>query len=297
MRRRVAGLVVIDEVHIHVQHGTSFCEEICELRDVFFDPSSRLPEIFLPCCSLQRPLTCQPTTQTIYTTSSPYLFRLAQSFKVQGSPSSFRQCELKFEYSIVNTSDYAKTGLSLAIKTMKASQGCIVIFVNTWTRAMHLTSQLEKKCNESELAVDILSLNSSLYKHNKFWRIQFFVTRAHRLANSNSTALSPPTARISASIITRYMTYSVFIFLTICRLFSGEQTGSHERGRRSTTHLFVDLASYINLKRQINGADLSEDDDLRAEDTEDLALVRHNSALTPLKEKAKKIVECAKKGK
>ena len=35
-RRRAIGLVIMDEVHLHVQHGTSFREEIRELRDVFF---------------------------------------------------------------------------------------------------------------------------------------------------------------------------------------------------------------------------------------------------------------------
>ena len=35
-RRGVVGLVVIDEVHLHVQHGTSFRNDIHELRDVFF---------------------------------------------------------------------------------------------------------------------------------------------------------------------------------------------------------------------------------------------------------------------
>lgn len=66
--------------------------------------------------------------------------------------------------------------------------------------------------------------------------------------------------------------------------FQESGRGSRQRGRRSTTHLFIDLASYVNLKRQNNGEDLSEDDDLRAEDAEALALVGYNSALTPLKE-------------
>ena len=36
VKRRAVGIVVIDEVHLHIQHGTSFREEIRELRDVFF---------------------------------------------------------------------------------------------------------------------------------------------------------------------------------------------------------------------------------------------------------------------
>ena len=36
--RRVLRLVVLDEVHVHVQHGTSFRDVIRDLRDVFFRP-------------------------------------------------------------------------------------------------------------------------------------------------------------------------------------------------------------------------------------------------------------------
>lgn len=39
---------------------------------------------------------------------------------------------------------------------------------------MHLTSKLEKKCNKFGHTVDILSLNGSLKKHDKLWRIRSF---------------------------------------------------------------------------------------------------------------------------
>lgn len=34
--RRVVGLVIMDEVHVHVQHGTSFREDVRKLRDIYF---------------------------------------------------------------------------------------------------------------------------------------------------------------------------------------------------------------------------------------------------------------------
>ena len=36
--KRVLQLITIDEVHLHVQHGQSFCDEIRELREIFFQP-------------------------------------------------------------------------------------------------------------------------------------------------------------------------------------------------------------------------------------------------------------------
>lgn len=66
-------------------------------------------------------------------------------------------------------------------------------------------------------------------------------------------------------------------------LFQESGRGSRERGKPSTTLLFVDLASYFNLRWQILGSDGSEDDEFQGEGAEALALVGYNSALTPLK--------------
>lgn len=176
VRRRVVGLVVIDKVHLHVQHGTSFREEICELGD-FFWPIFAAPGN-IPCPLF---LATTATFPAEYTDDLHNLVALpfAPCTILRGDTSSFQQREILFEYSIVNTPDYVKTGLPLAIQRMKASKGSIVIFVNTRTKAMHLTSKLEKKCDECGHAVDILSLNGLLNKHDKFWRIRFFLRPDH----------------------------------------------------------------------------------------------------------------------
>ena len=37
-KSRLLRLVVMDEVHLHVQHGASFCDKIRHLKDIFFRP-------------------------------------------------------------------------------------------------------------------------------------------------------------------------------------------------------------------------------------------------------------------
>ena len=63
---------------------------------------------------------------------------------LRGSTESFRQREIEFTYLVVNTSNFIKKGLPFAIKKLKGSTDSIVIFVNTRTKAMHLTSKMEK---------------------------------------------------------------------------------------------------------------------------------------------------------
>ena len=59
-RRRILRLVVIDEVHLYVQHGTSFRADIRLLKDDLFakvfDPNKPLlhPKAILATCTLQR---------------------------------------------------------------------------------------------------------------------------------------------------------------------------------------------------------------------------------------------------
>ena len=74
----------------------------------------------------------------------------------------------------MNKSDYVKVGLPFTIGILKESKKSIVIFVNIRTMAMHLITKTEKRCDEAGLTNNILLLNGSLNKHEKFWRIRFF---------------------------------------------------------------------------------------------------------------------------
>ena len=131
VRRRVVGLIVLNEVHVHVQHGTSFREEIRELRDVFFRP------VFAG--AWPRPLFLA-TTATLPADYPDDLSNLvALPFPpesiLRGSTESFSQREITFDYSVVQTGDFVKRGLPLAIQKLRGGTngGSVVIFVSTRT--------------------------------------------------------------------------------------------------------------------------------------------------------------------
>ena len=137
--------------------------------------------------------------------------------------------------------------------------------------------------------VDVHSLNESLNKHDKFWRICFFCDPSGSCgAFQFNCLLSTNCANIGIDNHTVDHVFRFQLPRDLPTFFQESGRGSRERGRQSTTRLFVDLTSYANLKRQILGSEVSEDDEFLAGDAEALALVGYNSALTPLKEKAKK---------
>ena len=69
VRRRVLRTIVVDEFHLHVQHGESFRHQIRQLRNVFFRPVMHpsLPHFFIP-----RVLDTSATVPGDYVPSSPW---------------------------------------------------------------------------------------------------------------------------------------------------------------------------------------------------------------------------------
>jgi len=66
----------------------------------------------------------------------------------------------------------------------------VIIFCNSRQQSLHIASQLEKKLDMKKLAVDVLNINGSLDKTDKFWRIRVFVTIA-AVAVANFALSSP----------------------------------------------------------------------------------------------------------
>ena len=55
----------------------------------------------------------------------------------------------------------------------------VVIFCNSRTQSLHLLSHLNKKLDLAKLSVDVLNINGSLDKMDKFWRIYLFCDDCH----------------------------------------------------------------------------------------------------------------------
>ena len=54
-----------------------------------------------------------------------------------------------------------------------------VIFCNSCHQSQHFWDHLERKLNELQLNVDVLHINRSLHKTDKFWRIRLFCDKGH----------------------------------------------------------------------------------------------------------------------
>lgn len=59
----------------------------------------------------------------------------------------------------------------------------------------------------------------------------------------------------------------------------------------------VDLVSYVNIRKQILGTNVSKGNEILGQDAETLAPVGYDSAITPLKEKAKKMLSKRSRGR
>ena len=55
----------------------------------------------------------------------------------------------------------------------------VVIFCNSWKQLQHLTTHLEKKLDLAKLAIDVININGSLDKIDKFGKINLFCDDCH----------------------------------------------------------------------------------------------------------------------
>jgi len=178
--RTTLRVIALNEVHIHVQHGTSFRSEIRALQVLFF---SKIFREQLP--------TVQPRlivlTAAMPTSYLPHLCRLltVSSFQgksiVRGSPRGFNQREIEMQTFICSTKGlYLSKGLTLVSEFLQDNtEKSAVIFCNSHHQSQHFWDHLECKLNELQLNVDVLHINRSLHKTDKFWQIRLFCEEGH----------------------------------------------------------------------------------------------------------------------
>ena len=144
-RKGVLRLIKLDKLHLHVQHGTSFRQDICMLKDYFFLPiftsiplSASRPFVF--CCRAAM--------------SHKYVLMLLSSLISVGFPEQtriwiwssyhdFKQWSIHMTYN--TSSDYVKKGLNQVVQFLEANPTrCVCIFVNSRGLSHKLVLDLEK---------------------------------------------------------------------------------------------------------------------------------------------------------
>ncbi len=117
----------------------------------------------------------------------PHLCRLltVSSFQgesiVRGSPRDFDQREIKMQTFICSAKSlYVSKGLTLVSEFLRDHPvKSAVIFCNSRHLSQHFWDHLECKLNQLKLNVDVLHINGSLHKTDKFWRIRLFCDKGH----------------------------------------------------------------------------------------------------------------------
>jgi superfamily II DNA helicase RecQ len=179
-QERTLRLIAMDEVHIHVQHGSSFHQEICALRIEFFHSVySNQP------CKLQPWLIAMTATFP-----RSYLAILSSLLTVNfsipgcilsGTSDKFHQQEIKMKLEMCSKrAQSVSKGLTLVADFLQHNlDNSVVIFCNSRKQSRHFAVQLEKKLDLMKLSVDVVNINGSLDKIDKFWRIRLFCDDDH----------------------------------------------------------------------------------------------------------------------
>ena len=126
-------------------------------------------------------------TATMPTSYLPHLCRLltVSSFDgstiIRASPTEFGQCKIEMQTFICSGKGlYVSKGLSLVSEFLRDHpMKSAVIFCNSRHQSQHFRDHLECKLNELKLNVDVLHINGSLHKTDKFWRICLFCDEGH----------------------------------------------------------------------------------------------------------------------
>ena len=172
---------------------------------------------------------------------------------LKGSEQEFSQREIEMKLEMCGQkSVFISKGLLMVTEFL--DQNCnssFIIFCKSRNQSLHLSSHLNKKLDLAKLSVDVLNINGSLDKMEKFWRIRLICDSRHS-PKGNFRALVTTNAsnvRIDKHSISLQVRFGwPHNLLTY---FKERGRGSQLQGDRSTCILFGNLSSYIYLMSQM----------------------------------------------
>jgi superfamily II DNA/RNA helicase len=95
---------------------------------------------------------------------------------IRGTLEEFSQHEIEMQTIIIkNKRRYVAKGLTYVARFLEDHlSDSAVIFCNSRWQSQHFCDRLEQKLNELKLNLDVIHINGSLHKIDKFWRICLF---------------------------------------------------------------------------------------------------------------------------
>jgi superfamily II DNA helicase RecQ len=170
----------MDEAHIHVQHGTSFRNDVRALRAECFcrvdgnQPANRRPRLIALSATFPTSYLCLLSTLlTVNFTIGNCILR--------GSPCDFCQCEIEMKLEVCSSKvQFVLKGLSMVTDFLQDNcNSSVFIICNSRKQSQHFSFHLSKKLDQLKLSIDVLNINGSLDKIDKIWRIRLFCDDCH----------------------------------------------------------------------------------------------------------------------
>ncbi len=100
---------------------------------------------------------------------------------VHSTPNKFAQQEIEMRsYVASNKGHCVSKRLTLISQFIRDNPSAsAVVFCNSRKQSQHLRGQLEHKLNELKLNIDVMHINGTLHKIDRFWRIRLFRNSSH----------------------------------------------------------------------------------------------------------------------
>jgi hypothetical protein len=197
-------------------------------------------------------------TATLLTNYLPPLCRLLSipllsgDSIVRGSANNFEQREIEMRTYICSLKgQFVSRGLTMIAEFICANPTkSAVVFCNSRRQSQHFCDHLERKLNKMKLNMDVIHINGSLHKIDKFWRIRLFCDEGH-IQEANFRILVTTNAA-NAGIDKSTIGLQVRFEWTrdLLTYFQERGRGSRLRGVSSMCVLYADLPSYAFLVYQ-----------------------------------------------
>jgi hypothetical protein len=155
----------------------------------------------------------------------------------------------------------------------------VVVFCNLRKQSQHFTTHLEKKLDLAKLAIDVININGSLDKIDKFWRIHLFCDDRHSRPGRLCALITMNAANVG---IDKHSITLQVRFEWPCNLltyFQERGRGSHIEGVQSTCIKYGDLLSHVYMMTQLFSKSIYDDDTSPSADNE--VIESFNLAISP----------------
>jgi hypothetical protein len=146
---------------------------------------------------------------------------------------------------------YVSKGLSEVVKFLQENpSSSTVLFCNSCKQSQHYRDNLKRKLNEMKLNIDVIHINGSLHKVDKFWRICMSCDETHIPKADFRVLVTTIAANVGIDKHSIALQMQFEWPRDLLRCFQERGCGSCNVGTRSTCILYADLSLYVFLVTQ-----------------------------------------------